>query len=71
MRGLVHAAVADRPLEDVVRLITLLERAPEHARAKADALRAIGVDRSVEDVTRLVTLLTEPPRESDGADEVI
>jgi hypothetical protein len=69
--GLVRAAVADRPVEDVVRLITLLERSPEHARTTADALRAAAVGRSVEDVTRLVTLLTEEPRGSDSADEAI
>ncbi|MGW3462576.1 hypothetical protein ACWDE9_24560 [Streptomyces olivaceoviridis] len=71
LRSLVHAAVADRPLEDVVRLITLLESTPEPARTTADVLRAVAVDRSVEDVTRLVTLLTEPPRDSDSADEAI
>ncbi|WP_336115459.1 hypothetical protein [Streptomyces sp. PTD9-10] len=69
--GLVRAAVADRPLEDVVRLITLLERRPEHARTTTEALRAAGVGRSLEDVTRLVTLLTRPPRTSGSADEAI
>ncbi|MEU2711291.1 hypothetical protein [Streptomyces sp. NPDC007205] len=71
LQGLVRAAVADRPLEDVVRLVTLLENSPEHPRATADALRAIGVDRPVEDLARLVALLTEPPRDTDSADEVI
>ncbi|MFC9927683.1 hypothetical protein [Streptomyces sp. NPDC127190] len=71
MDALVRAAVADRPLEDVVRLITLLESSPEYTRATADALRAAGVDRPVEDVTRLVTLLTKPPRGTDSADEAI
>ncbi|MER6457238.1 MULTISPECIES: hypothetical protein [unclassified Streptomyces] len=71
LHQLVHAAVADRPVEDVAQLITLLERSPEHARTAADALRAAGVDRSVEDVTRLVALLTEPSRESDSADQVV
>ncbi|WP_328875909.1 hypothetical protein OHT76_40750 [Streptomyces sp. NBC_00287] len=69
--GLVHAAVADRPVEEVAQLITLLERSPEHARATLEALRAVGVDRSVEDVTRLVDLLTRPPRTADSADETI
>ncbi|MFJ6080131.1 hypothetical protein ACIQI8_01925 [Streptomyces sp. NPDC092369] len=69
--ALVHAAVADRPLEEVVRLITLLEQSPQYARATVDALRAVGVDRSVEDVTRLVVLLTQPPRDPDSADEAI
>ncbi|MFG2603595.1 hypothetical protein ACGFT2_08610 [Streptomyces sp. NPDC048514] len=68
---LVRAAVADRPVEDVVRLITLLERSPEHARTTADALRAAAVGRSVEDVTHLVTLLTELPQGFDSADEAI
>ncbi|WP_329233369.1 hypothetical protein [Streptomyces canus] len=68
---LVRAAVADRPLEDVVHLITLLEESPQYAQATGAALRAVGVDRSVEDVTRLVALLTRPPRDPDSADEAI
>jgi hypothetical protein len=68
---LVRAAVADRPLEDVVHLITLLEQSPEYAQATVAALRTVGVDRSVEDVTRLVALLTRPPRDADSADEAI
>lgn len=71
LHELVHAAVADRPVEDVARLITLLERSPEHARTMADALHTAAVGRSVEDVTRLVTLLTKPPRGSDSADAAI
>ncbi|MFI9832250.1 hypothetical protein ACIHIX_31720 [Streptomyces sp. NPDC051913] len=69
--GLVRAAVADRPLEEVAQLITLLEQSPQYARATADALRAVGVHRSVDDVTRLVVLLTRPPRDTSGADETI
>ncbi|WP_438292505.1 hypothetical protein [Streptomyces sp. HUAS TT7] len=69
--GLVHAAVADRPLEEVVQLITLLEQSPEYARATVDALHAVGMDRSVEDISRLVGLLTRPPRSPDSADEAI
>ncbi|MGP4052245.1 hypothetical protein [Streptomyces sp. 2A115] len=69
--GLVHAAVADRPLDEVIQLIQLLEQSPEYAKATVDALRAVGTDRSVEDVTRLVTLLTRPPRNADSADEAI
>ncbi|WP_314408705.1 hypothetical protein [Streptomyces sp. DSM 40484] len=69
--GLVHAAVADRPLEEVIELIELLEQSPEYARATVDALRAVGTDRSVEDVSRLVALLTRPPRNADSADEAI
>ncbi|WP_107063995.1 hypothetical protein [Streptomyces mutabilis] len=68
---LVRAAVADRPLEEVVDLITMLEGSPQYAQATIDALRAVGVNRSVEDVTRLVGLLTRPPRNSDSADEAI
>jgi len=71
MHRLVHAAVADRPLDEVLQLITLLEQSPKYAQATVDALRAVGVDRSVEDVTRLVTLLTQPPRNPDCADEAI
>ncbi|ANB10129.1 hypothetical protein SAM40697_6176 [Streptomyces ambofaciens] len=68
---LVRAAVADRPLEEVVDLITMLEQSPRYAQATIDALRAVGVNRSVEDVTRLVGLLTRPPRDPDCADEAI
>ncbi|MFG2320127.1 hypothetical protein [Streptomyces tendae] len=68
---LVRAAVADRPLEEVVDLITTMEQSPQYAQATIDALRAVGVNRSVEDVTRLVGLLTRPPRQSDSADEAI
>ncbi|MGW5639108.1 hypothetical protein [Streptomyces sp. NPDC003832] len=69
--GLLHAAVADRPVEEVAHLITLLEHSPDHARATLEALRAVGVDRSVEDVTQLVDLLTRPPRTARSADETI
>jgi hypothetical protein len=69
--GLVRAAVADRPLEEVAQLITLLEQSPLYARATVDALRAVGVNRSVDDVTRLVVLLTRPPRDAASADEAI
>jgi len=69
--ALVHAAVADRPLEEVADLITMLEESPQYAQATVDALRAVGTDRSVEDVTRLVTLLTRPPRDAASADEAI
>ncbi|KOV78486.1 membrane protein [Streptomyces sp. NRRL WC-3723] len=71
MHGLIHAAVADRPVEDVVRLITLLERSPEPARMTADALRAVAVDRSVEDVTRLVQLLHLSPVEPHCAEAAV
>ncbi|MFJ4081713.1 hypothetical protein ACIP2Z_22500 [Streptomyces iakyrus] len=68
---LVHAAVADRPLEEVVDLIVSLEESPDHTQARVDALRTAGVSRSVEDVSRLIALLTQPPREADCADEAI
>ncbi|MFC4463698.1 hypothetical protein ACFPH6_03650 [Streptomyces xiangluensis] len=69
--GLVHAAAVDRPLDEVIELIKLLEESPEYASATVDALRAVGRDRSVEDVSRLVTELTRPPRKADSADEAI
>ncbi|NNN30810.1 hypothetical protein HLK59_10615 [Streptomyces sp. S3(2020)] len=71
MDGLVRAAVADRPLEEVAQLITLLEQSPLYAGATIDALRAVGVNRSVDDVTRLVVLLTRPPRHGTSVDETI
>ncbi|MEW2620395.1 hypothetical protein [Streptomyces sp. NPDC048106] len=69
--GLVRTAVTTRPLEDVVRLVTLLEGSPEHARTLAEAVRTAGLDRSVADVTRLAALLTRPPRDPAGADAVL
>jgi hypothetical protein len=71
VRDLVRAAVADRPLEEVVDLITMLEQSPEYADETIDALRAVGVNRPVEDVTRMVALLTRPPRHAGSADEAI
>ncbi|PNG17779.1 hypothetical protein, partial [Streptomyces cahuitamycinicus] len=68
---LVQAAVADRPLEEVVDLIVSLEESPDHTQARVDALRTAGVSRSVEDVSRLIALLTKPPREAECADEAI
>ncbi|MFF5573663.1 hypothetical protein [Streptomyces luteogriseus] len=68
---LVHAAVADRPLEEVVDLIVSLEESPDHTQARVDALRTAGVRRSVEDVSRMIALLTKPPRDADCADEAI
>ncbi len=68
---LVHAAVADRPLDEVVALITSLERSPDHAEAMVDALRTAGVERPVEDVSQMIALLTKPPRHPDSADEAI
>ncbi|MFE6200781.1 hypothetical protein [Streptomyces sp. NPDC057838] len=68
---LVHAAVADRPLEEVVDLITSLEESADHSQARVDALRTAGVARPVEDVSRLIALLTKPPRDADCADEAI
>ncbi|MGX1567202.1 hypothetical protein [Streptomyces sp. NPDC055506] len=68
---LVHAAVVDRPLEEVVALITSLGKSPDHAEAMVDALRTAGVERRVEDVSRMIALLTKPPRDADSADEAI
>ncbi|MEU3346513.1 hypothetical protein ABZ723_16310 [Streptomyces sp. NPDC006700] len=69
--GLVRAAVDDRPLEEVLRLVTLLEGSPEHAEAVRHALRAVALDRPVEDVAGLVAELTRPPRPADSADDTI
>ncbi|GEC02473.1 hypothetical protein SSP24_01280 [Streptomyces spinoverrucosus] len=68
---LVHAAVSDRPLEEIVRLVTLMEQSPEYAQTVGAVLRAVALDRPVEDVARLVVELTRPPREADSADETI
>ncbi|MET8247628.1 hypothetical protein ABZV31_26365 [Streptomyces sp. NPDC005202] len=71
VRGLVQAAVSARPLEEIVRLVTLLEESPEYADAVVHVLRAVAVDRPVEDVARLVAELTRPPRPADSADDTI
>ncbi|MDG9720445.1 hypothetical protein [Streptomyces sp. DH24] len=68
---LVHTAVSDRPLDEVVRLVTLLEESPEYAQTVVEVLRAAAVDRPVEDVARLVAELTRPPRDADSADATI
>ncbi len=68
---LVRAAVGDRSLEEVVRLVTLLRESPEHADAVGPVLRAVAVDRPVEDVARLVAELTRPPHPADSADDTI
>ncbi|MFF4764210.1 hypothetical protein [Streptomyces sp. NPDC001292] len=69
--GLVRAAVDDRPLEEILRLVILLEESPEHAEAVRHALRAVALNRPVEDVARLVAELTRPPRPADSADDTI
>ncbi|WNM32391.1 hypothetical protein RKE30_19225 [Streptomyces sp. Li-HN-5-11] len=71
VRGLVQAAVGDRPLEEVVRLVTLLEESPQYADAAGHVLRAVALDRPVEEVARLVAALTRPPRAVDSADDTI
>ncbi|MET7454067.1 hypothetical protein ABZT03_19720 [Streptomyces sp. NPDC005574] len=59
--------MVDRPWEDIVRLVTLLEESPQYARVTGAALRAAGVNRSVEDVTWPAELLTRPPRATPAA----
>ncbi|MFE9172270.1 hypothetical protein ACFYNZ_22805 [Streptomyces kebangsaanensis] len=71
LSGLVRAAVGDRPVEEVVRLVALLEETPEYADAVRHALRAVALHRPVEDVARLVAELTRPPRPADSADDTI
>ncbi|MEU7057962.1 hypothetical protein [Streptomyces sp. NPDC046197] len=71
VQRLARAAVRARPLEEVVRLVTLLEESPEHADAVVHVLRAVGRTRPVEDVARLVAALTRPPRPADSADVTI
>ncbi|MGX1273913.1 hypothetical protein [Streptomyces phaeoluteigriseus] len=69
--GLLHAAAAHRSLEDIVRLVTLLEESEEGRQAAADVLWAIGTDRPVEDVTRLVDVLSRPPFDAGHAEHMI
>ncbi|MFF0597960.1 hypothetical protein [Streptomyces antibioticus] len=69
--GLLHAAAAHRPLEDVARLITMLEQSEECADAAAGVLRAAGTTRSLEDVSRLVTVLSRAPHPADHTGHMI
>ncbi|WP_018566461.1 hypothetical protein [Streptomyces sp. PsTaAH-124] len=67
----VRCAVGDRPLEEVVRLVTLLEGSPRYADTTGRVLRAAALDRPVEEVVRLVAELTRPPRPAESADAAI
>ncbi|MFB7598139.1 hypothetical protein [Streptomyces sp. NPDC056160] len=67
----VRHAVGGRPLEEVVRLVTLLEKSPHCADTAGRVLRAAALDRPVEDVARLVAELTRPPRPAESADATI
>ncbi|MGW1035702.1 hypothetical protein ACWD4Z_26375 [Streptomyces antibioticus] len=69
--GLLHAAAAHRPLEDVARLITMLEQSEECTDAAAGVLRAAGTSRSLEDVSRLVTVLSRAPHPADHTGHMI
>ncbi|MET9129132.1 hypothetical protein [Streptomyces antibioticus] len=69
--GLLHAAAAHRPLEDVARLITMLEQSEECTDAAAGVLRAAGTTRSLEDVSRLVTVLSRAPHPADHTGHMI
>ncbi|MEU6417895.1 hypothetical protein [Streptomyces spiralis] len=70
-RGLMRAAVGDRSVEEVARLVTLLRESREYADAAGPVLRAVAVDRPVEEVARLVAELTRPPYPADSADDTI
>ncbi|MDR6975890.1 hypothetical protein J2X68_002578 [Streptomyces sp. 3330] len=69
--GLLHAAAAHRPLEDVARLVTLLEQSEGGGDAAAGVLRVVGTDRPLEDVPRLVDVLSRPPHDADHAGHMI
>ncbi|KPI31282.1 hypothetical protein OV320_3009 [Actinobacteria bacterium OV320] len=69
--GLLYAAAANRPLEDVARLITLLEQGEGGEGAAAGVLRVVGTDRPLEDVPLLVTVLSRPPHHPEHAGHMI
>ncbi|MDQ0585074.1 hypothetical protein [Streptomyces rishiriensis] len=69
--GLLHAAAADRPLEDVARLIALPEQCEGGADAAFGVLRVVGTDRPLEDVPRLVAVLSRPPYHAEHAGHMI
>ncbi|MGV9632496.1 hypothetical protein [Streptomyces sp. NPDC003487] len=68
--GLLQVAAAQRSLEDIARLITLLQESGDPGVAR-DMLRAVGIARPVEDVSRLVAVLSRPPHRAEDADEMI
>ncbi|MFI6347828.1 hypothetical protein [Streptomyces sp. NPDC050560] len=68
---LTHSIIANRPLDEVLRLITLLDESPAHARVATEAVKAAALERSVDDVTELVERLSRPPHSTDAADEAI
>lgn len=67
----VRYAVGGRPLDEVVRLVTLLEQSPRYADTAGRVLRAAALDRPVEEVARLVAELTRPPGPPERADDTI
>ncbi|WP_051812356.1 hypothetical protein [Streptomyces sp. NRRL S-340] len=67
----VRYAVGGRPLDEVVRLVTLLGQSPRYADTAGRVLRAAALDRPVEEVARLVAELTRPPRPAESADDTI
>ncbi|MER6788773.1 hypothetical protein ABT330_29865, partial [Streptomyces sp. NPDC000658] len=69
--GLLREAAANRPLEDVARLVALLEQTEGGAEAAADVLRVVGAGRPLEDVSRLVAVLSGPPHDVEHADHMI
>ncbi|GAA0926233.1 hypothetical protein [Streptomyces thermoalcalitolerans] len=71
LSGLVRAVADDRPVEELVRLVALLEDRPEYTGAVRHALRTAALHRPVADVARLVAELTRPPRPADSADDAI
>lgn len=71
LSDLVRAVADDRPVEELVRLVALLEDRPECTDAVRHALRTAALHRPVADVARLVAELTRPPRPADSADDAI
>ncbi|MEU4876918.1 hypothetical protein [Streptomyces sp. NPDC021608] len=69
--ALLREAAAHRPLEDVARLVALLEQSEEGAEAAAGVLRVVGAGRPLEDVSRLVAVLSAPPHDVEHADHMI
>lgn len=69
--GLIREAAANRSLEDVARLVALLEQTEDGREAAADVLRVVGAGRPLEDVSRLVAVLSGPPHDAQHADHMI
>ncbi|MFF2653630.1 hypothetical protein [Streptomyces sp. NPDC058045] len=68
---LMRSVALGRSLDEVLRLVALLEQSPKRATAATAAVRAAATERPVEEVSRMVALLSRPPHSPARADDAI